>query len=326
MRRMQCQYLVPPGVLLQKQIAKMVLYYTFLLTNTIKKLEPLPLLEVLTNSYYEKPIKWCLDAFLKDEKERYGHNVSSIPLIFTCDVSWPIIKPALRVFNNELIEEYCRRSYTIATGNATSKELPTIVSKTFIQLRLSHVMNSFSRRSERYFKRIERTFVIYCCSLLANTDTWVSFKETFHHIIVVLLSPTTNSDYHSSYIYLKQKISKIGEDELCENMDNETIQETGEYLEQIDATTSEDKVLQQSKRSKFFRECSLDFINVKKLVENIDIEGGMENQLYSPEFSAYLLNNWTGLASFWINVHLNNQLKHGTGEAYLEWSKNLVKD
>ena len=62
------------------------------------------------------------------------------------------------------------------------------------------------------------------------------------------------------------------------------------------------------------------------IVENIDIEGDMENQLYSPEFSAYLLNNWTGPASFWINVHLNNQLKHGTGEAYLEWSKNLVKD
>ena len=57
---------------------------------------------------------------------------------------------------------------------------------------------------------------------------------------------------------------------------------------------------------------------MKKLIENINIEGGMENQLYSPEFSAYLLNNWTGLASFWTSIHLNNQLKHGTGEAYLE--------
>ena len=74
-------------------------------------------------------------------------------------------------------------------------------------------------------------------------------------------------------------------------MENETIEETGEHLEQIDATTSDDKVLQQSKRSKFFKECSLDFINVKKFVENIDIERGMENQLYSPEFFAYLLNN-----------------------------------
>ena len=81
-------------------------------------------------------------------------------------------------------------------------------------------------------------------------------------------------------------------------MENETIEETGEYLEQIDATTSESKVLQQSKRSNFFKECSLDFINVKKLVENIDIEGDMENQLYSPEFTAYLLNNWAGLACF----------------------------
>ena len=78
----------------------------------------------------------------------------------------------------------------------------------------------------------------------------------------------------------KAKVSKIGEEELCENMENETVEKTGEYSEQIDATTS------------------LDFINVKKLVENINIDGGMENQLYSPKFSAYLLNSWTGLASF----------------------------
>ena len=87
-------------------------------------------------------------------------------------------------------------------------------------------------------------------------------------------------------------------------------------MEQIDATASEDKVLQQSKRSKFYKECSLDFINVKKMNENIDIEGGMESRLYSPEFSVYLLNNWTGLAFFWTTIHLNNQLKHETGEAY----------
>ena len=93
-------------------------------------------------------------------------------------------------------------------------------------------------------------------------------------------------------------------------MENETTEETREYLEQIDAATSEDKLLQQFKRSIFSKECSLDFINMKKLVENIDIEGCMENQLYSPEFSPYLLNNWTGLASFWTNIHLNNQLTH----------------
>ena len=78
----------------------------------------------------------------------------------------------------------------------------------------------------------------------------------------------------------KAKVSKIGEEELCENMENETIEKTGEYSEQIDGATS------------------LDFINLKKFLDNIDIEGGMENELYSPKFSAYLLNNLTGLASF----------------------------
>ena len=62
------------GSVASKVKGKMVLYYTFLLTNTIKKLEHLPLLEILTNGYDEKPIKWYLDAFLNDEKERYDHN------------------------------------------------------------------------------------------------------------------------------------------------------------------------------------------------------------------------------------------------------------
>ena len=62
-------------------------------------------------------------------------------------------------------------------------------------------------------------------------------------------------------------------------MENETIEETGEYLGQIDASTSKDKVLQQSNTSKFFKECSLDFINVKKLVEKIVIDRGKINYI-----------------------------------------------
>ena len=54
--------------------------------------------------------------------------------------------------------------------------------------------------------------------------------------------------------------------------ENKTVKENGKYLEQIDAATSEDKVLQQSKKSKYFKECSLRFLNMKKLVENINIE------------------------------------------------------
>ena len=76
--------LLTTGSIASKANGKMLLFYTFLLVNTIKKQEYLPL---LTNSYNEKPIKWCLDAFLKDEKERYGHNVNTIPLICTCDMS-----------------------------------------------------------------------------------------------------------------------------------------------------------------------------------------------------------------------------------------------
>ena len=76
-------------------------------------------------------------------------------VLFTCCISWPIIKAALRVFNNESIEEYYQRSYIIATRNATSKELPTTVSKTFIHLCPSHVMNIFLEGQEGTSKELK---------------------------------------------------------------------------------------------------------------------------------------------------------------------------
>ena len=69
-----------------------------------------------------------------------------------------------------------------------------------------------------------------------------------------------------------------------------------------------------------YQDCLEDFKNAKK--NSKTRKTGLEkNDLYFPQFGGYLLNNWTGLASLWSNMHLRDQIKHSKEKSYLEWSK-----
>ena len=98
---------------------KMILYYSFLLCDKTKNSEPTVKIEILTDSHGEQPIKNCLQQFITDKKNTYGHKSNTIPIIFTCDMSRPILKATVRFFNNESIEEYIARSYKIVTAEAS---------------------------------------------------------------------------------------------------------------------------------------------------------------------------------------------------------------
>ena len=131
------------GSIASKVGDKMMLYYSFLLCIKTKNSEPLVNIEILTDSHDEQPIKNCLQQFITDEKKKYGRKSNAIPIIFTCDMSWPILKATVRPFNNESIEEYIGRSYKIATGKASTRELPVKPSKLFEHFCLSHIMHAF---------------------------------------------------------------------------------------------------------------------------------------------------------------------------------------
>ena len=104
--------------------SKMVLYYSFVLCDKTKKDEPLANVERITDSHGDQPIRNCLHQFITDEKRKYGDNSNSVPILFTCDMSWPILKSGLRCFNNESVEEYITRSYKIAIDQASFSDLP----------------------------------------------------------------------------------------------------------------------------------------------------------------------------------------------------------
>ena len=130
---------------------KMILYYSSLPCNKTKNSEPLVNIEILKDSLDEQLIKNCLQQFITDEKKKYGHKPNTIPIIFTCDMSWPILKAIVCSFNNESIQEYIGRSYKIVTGEASTKELPVKPSKLFVHLCSSHIMHAFFQISENFF-------------------------------------------------------------------------------------------------------------------------------------------------------------------------------
>ena len=66
-------------------------------------------------------------------------------------MSCPILKSAIRYFNNESAKEYLSRSYRISNGRASASALNIKPSKLFLHFCLSHIIHAFSRRLGKYF-------------------------------------------------------------------------------------------------------------------------------------------------------------------------------
>ena len=93
------------GSIATEEGTKIILYFSFLMCGKTKNIEPLANIEILAYSHDAFPIRYCLAQFILDEKRKFGHNFYTVPVPFTCDMSWPILKFSVRCFNNESVEE-----------------------------------------------------------------------------------------------------------------------------------------------------------------------------------------------------------------------------
>ena len=118
------------GSIVAKVGNKIILHYSFLLCDKTRNSEPLANIEILTDSHDDLPIRHYLNQFIFDEKRKFGHNSNTVPVLFTCDMSWPILKSAICCFNNESVEEYLSWSYRISNGR--SSDLHIKPSKLFL--------------------------------------------------------------------------------------------------------------------------------------------------------------------------------------------------
>ena len=91
------------------------------------KVEPTPVCRILTDCHDGALLICCLERFMKQEQKRYGFKAKTDPPLSICNVSWPIIKTALKVINNETLPQYIDRCFNIVTGNATSHQILRIL-------------------------------------------------------------------------------------------------------------------------------------------------------------------------------------------------------
>ena len=309
------------GSIVTKKDGKEVFYFAYISYDRSVKTEPVAHIELLTELSTTHTLKFVLSRFLEDEMKRYNYTTFSIPLLCTTDFSWPIIKSLIETFNNESIEEYLARSFSILSGKATSTELPFKKRKTFLHISLCHVMKAFSNKVNEHFgrkkvegRKVERSLIKYVVSLLANSTTLFDSFDTLKSFFKILLSKYSN-DCIDAKNYLEEKASSEIETlkELEGNnnvMPLDTIQteEADCQEKEIDLPISEDDYLQQSKRSIFFKKCEILFKNELDLLKSLQVLPGNEHNIfYSPSFANYILNNWCGILPLWTSFHLGDQ-------------------
>ena len=263
--------------------------------------------------------------FLKDELKRYNYTTHSVPLLCTTDVSWPIIKSLLGVFNNESVEEYIGRSFAIVSGKATSNDLSINKIKTVLHISLCHVMKAFANKVNKCFKE-DKNFMKFSLSLLANSFHYQDILDTCRNLFKVLLSKFS-SDCVDAKDYLDRKIESDMDsykEVNCEDVNTSTspisIDETEDVENEEQLPVQEDVYLQQSKRSIYFKKREPIFKYLETEIKNVDSPGKIYNIHYSPNFALYFLNNWSGLIPFWTSLHVGDQGRHGNSDVYRSWS------
>ena len=131
-------------------------------------------------------------------------------------------------------------------GKASTKELPVKPSELFLHFCLSHIMHAFSRYLKKFFAGTKKKFIMYCCSILANSVKQETFRKTIHCLFVVLLV-----------------INKKSIDCLVNHEDLKPITNDMKMVESFERL-SEERYYQQSKRSQYYKDYHKVFQLVKE--------------------------------------------------------------
>ena len=200
-----CLLVDATGSLVTKISDKEIFYFAFLSYDRSVQTEPVAHIEILTELSTTNTLKFILMRFLENEMNRFNYTRHSVPLLCTSDVSWPIIKTFVGIFNNESIEEYLVRSYTILSGKATDSELPVDKVKTFVHISLCHVMKAFAKKANKCFKG-DKNFIKFSLSLLANAFTYPDILDICKHFFTILLCKFSR-DCKESREHLEERVA-----------------------------------------------------------------------------------------------------------------------
>ena len=224
-----------------------IFYFVFAFYNRNVITEAVPVLEILTDKPNEESLKFLLIHYLDTLGKRSGSNNFRVPLLAVCDISWPIIRSLIYAFNDkQTLEEYISSCFNILTGVASKKDLPEL-NMTILHLCLSHVMKCFSFHSKKHFRKHEKRFLMFCCSILVNCDSIGDFKNALLNLFTILISKNETSFTENAITWLEHEADKLGDVKLTfSSFDSDEEQEMG------NCDNDDDKVFKSCKGSKFY--------------------------------------------------------------------------
>ena len=176
----------------------------------------------------------------------------------------------------------------------------------------------------------DKQFIKFVISLLANAGNIKDILELCESLFHILLSKKNKScEKAKKLLAMKaENIERFKKDSL-------TCNETADFKDDITVEEqtkpqklpqTEEKYLQQSKRSIYYEKCKSIMTNVKIRKSNNSLQdssGGVNNDnnvFYSPSFAKYFLDNWCGLIPLWTCLHQGDQGRRGTSPVCKMWS------
>ena len=168
---------------------------------------------------------------------------------------------------------------------------------------------------------------MYSSSVLANSERWQTFRPSIYSLFVVLLSVHKTDSFEIHFQHLAKQLEELGKTKdranylIDDNLKLDSNNFKTNLLHELDSI-HEEKHYQQSKRSLYYKDCLEDFKRAKREIKK-STTIKLNNSLYCPQYAGYLLNNWTGLASLWTNIHLKDQAKRSQKKLHLDWSNSF---
>ena len=166
----EISYLDATGTIIADWEGRRVLYYPLVIRHPVPGNPPLPVAELITNCHNVHIIQNFLRAFRRDEMEIYGSYASvRVPKLFTCDQGKAILIAALHEFNQENIQDFLGRVWTLLQKKdekaAIGKMTPHICCSHF--MRKAHNMLKILKKDKEIWYR----FLMYIVALFVNAET-----------------------------------------------------------------------------------------------------------------------------------------------------------
>ncbi|CAF4999893.1 unnamed protein product, partial [Rotaria sp. Silwood1] len=161
------------------------LYYelTMTLPGVVSEDGLIPISSMISSSHSLIDIIHWLELFKYHYSQVFVGKEFPKPKLILSDRAQVFLCAAIKVWNNEKMQDFLDRSYRIVNGDATNEDLQL----TNIHACMAHVLIDTRRTINKFIIKEYRELAIWSIALLINSCTWIEFKHNWQLICLVFL-------------------------------------------------------------------------------------------------------------------------------------------